>query len=100
MFDLNDAAPQENDVRVTDADADDDTKWFAGHSDRRYRARPGWVVRRRGENVLLRTPIAADCVCSDNERSAEGLWWSAAWPNLPSKIRHKLIMTARRSDKS
>ncbi len=100
MFDLKDGAPQQTDVRVTDADADDDTKWFAGHSDRQYRARPGWVVRRRGKNVFLRAPIAADCVCSDNERSVEGLWWSAAWPDLGPKIRHKLTMAARRSFKS
>jgi hypothetical protein len=43
---------------VTAADALDDRSWFAGHPDRRFRARAddggAWFVRRRGE-VLLRT---------------------------------------------
>lgn len=43
---------------VSDADAHDDAEWFTDHPDRRYRARPGWVVRRRGRNVFLRAPIA------------------------------------------
>lgn len=85
---------------ATDADVRDDAKWFADHRDRRYRARPGWVVRRRGESVFLRARIAADCVHSNNEGCAEGLWWSTAWPDLDPKIRDRLTKAARRSGKS
>jgi hypothetical protein len=84
---------------VSDVDARDDAKWFTDHPDRRYRARPGWVVRRRSGYAFLRTPTAADCVCSRNERCAEDLSWSAACPDLDPKIRHRLTRAARRSAK-
>jgi hypothetical protein len=81
---------------VSDADAIDDDAWFDRNPGRRYRLRPGWVVRRRRDGILLRSPLPADQGCTESEAEAERIWWRAAWPQLAPRTRAKLLKAARR----
>jgi hypothetical protein len=79
--------PEPGRAAVTDAG------WFEERPDRRYRARPGSLIRRvRGAH--LRVADRAHTV--DDEQIIEAAWWRAAWPQLPENAREKLIRVARR----
>lgn len=86
---------------VSFADVLNDQQWFADHPHRQYRLRPGWVVRRCIGNTYLRTPLADNRHHpDDNERRAEQIWWTAAWPDLSPLARAKLAKEARQRTKT
>jgi hypothetical protein len=76
---------------VTEDDARSDREWFAGHPDRRFRARPGdsglWLIRRRPQgadpDVYLRTFARAVVTREDSDRALAALWYGAAYPSWP-----------------
>ena len=71
----------------------DDAAWFGMHKDRRYRLRPGWIVRRAG-SAFLRAPSST--TEADSEGVAEQAWWLTAWPDLAPKPRSTLLRDARK----
>ena len=86
---------------VPQADSLDDIQWFFERSHRRFRLRRGWAVRRRADDVFLRTPFSgARIYPDDSEACAERIWWESAWPELAPRERHKLLKAARRSTKT
>lgn len=80
---------------VTPAEALDDAAWFADNPRRRYRLRPGWIVRRRGNATFLRAPLIGGASFADAEACAERVWWLSAWPELDAKTRDALARAAR-----
>jgi hypothetical protein len=72
---------------VTDRDAADDRGWFAANPGRRYRIRETvgawWVIRQRGEEVLLRAILLSPLdPCPDRDDTIKTHWWATAWPQL------------------
>jgi hypothetical protein len=86
---------------VSAADAIDDHGWFSRHPQRRYRVRPGWVVRRRGGVFLRAVILPSDPVYrGDDEGSAEAAWWASAYPHLSPEARAQMAREARRAAKA
>jgi hypothetical protein len=80
---------------VSAADVLDDAAWLETHPHRRYRLRPGWVVRRRPPGVFLRSPLPSSHRYVDTEASAEGAWWTCGYPFLTPAERQAMAKTAR-----
>jgi hypothetical protein len=82
---------------LSDADALADRMWFDQHPRRRYRARPGWLIRRRG-SMMLRTPTSAQSLPPDNEDALRAAWARAAWPSLTPAEHQALLKTIRATE--
>jgi hypothetical protein len=81
---------------VSNADALADRMWFDQHPRRRYRARPGWLIRRRG-SMMLRTRTSAQSL-SDTDDALRAAWVRAAWPTLTPAERLALLKTIRTTE--
>ena len=79
---------------VCDADALSDQLWFDQHPRRRYRARTGWLVRRRG-TAMLRTSAPARSL-PDADTALRAAWVGAAYPDL-NPLEHKTLVKAIRA---
>jgi hypothetical protein len=84
---------------VSTADALDDAAWFETYPHRRYRIRPGWVVRRRPPDVFLRVPLPPGHRYVDTETGAQAAWWNCAYPSLSPHERQAMAKDARRRSK-
>jgi hypothetical protein len=81
---------------VTEASAGGDRAWFSANPTRRYRARPGWIIRRRG-TALLRTRAAARSL-PDDDTALRVAWVGAAWPDLDPVQQRALIKAIRTTE--
>jgi hypothetical protein len=76
-----------------DADALSDQLWFDQHPRRRYRARAGWLIRRRGA-AMLRTRTPAQPL-PDDDAALRVAWVGAAHPDLNAIERVALVKAIR-----
>ena len=91
-------------LSVTEADALSDSRWFADHPDRLFRARAGsdglWLVRRHRQagdpDVLLRMS-AMLTLQTDADGELAVAWFAAANPGRPGDVQKAAQKALNRS---